>query len=118
MVRIWRVPIHLLDNQRLNGEHHELHVIFSAIIKAKHGIKGGWQHHPQTLRFIDHLGMLVDRHRQQVQEAANRGWPSGFNHPSPLWVPETIFIELESYTYSKEDHQNDMDLLLSRQNTP
>lgn len=109
MVRIWRVPVELLDRQHLLGEHVELHVIFNAIQKEENGIKAGWQHHPQTIRFKGHIGMLIDRHNQQIEEMENRG----YKHNSPLVVGKDI--SPESYTYSLEECMEDMEVLYSRQ---
>ena len=106
MVRIWRVPLHLLDRQHLLGEHHELHVIFNVITKD---LKG-FHNHPQTNRFKGHLGMLADRHKQQVDELHRRG----YNHNSPL--PDFAYYP-EPYSYSEEEYQKDFELLMSRQNT-
>ena len=104
MVRIWCLPLKLLDDKRLLGEHHELHVIFNVITK---NLKG-FSKHPQTLRFVDNLGMLVYRHNQQVTELKRRG----FNHKSPL--PETS--QIRPYTYTKDQFLNDLRILIRRQN--
>ena len=106
MVRVWCVPVRLLDRQHLLGEHAELHVMYNAIVKAKLGIQSGWQKHPQTLRFMDRLGMLVDRHRQQAKELLKRG----YRHNSPL--PETHV--LEPYKYSNSEMESDLKTLRER----
>lgn len=64
MVRIWCVPVSTLDRQHLLGEHAELHCIYSVIVNHKKG----YSKHPQTLRFKNCIGVLVDRHNQQVAE--------------------------------------------------
>lgn len=107
MVRIWRAPVAKLDRQHLLGEHVELHVILNALRKKLKGIKGGWQHHPQTLRFEHHLGMLYDRHNQQIKEMARRG----YNHNSPL---PNIPHKPEPYVYSNKEMKSDMDTLNER----
>ena len=107
MVKIWCVPISILDRQRLLGEHVELHIIFNALHKQLKGIKGGWQHHPETLRFKNHLGMLYDRHRQQVQEMQSRG----YNHKSPL--PELPHTP-EEYDYTRNELARDIRTLEER----
>lgn len=104
IVRIWRVPVSFLDRQHLLGEHAELHCIFNVITK---GLKG-FRNHPQVNRFRDHLGMLVDRHAQQVREMERRGW----NHKSPL--PQ-VDCQPEEYSYSDKDHQEDLALLKERE---
>ena len=107
MVRIWCVPIEKLDRQHLLGEHKELHTIFNVIVYNKKG----FSNHPQTNRFRgDNLGMLIDRHNQQVKELIRRG----YNHNSPL--PTFNYIP-EPYAYSEEAYKQDFDLLMSRQNT-
>lgn len=108
MVRVWCVPVQVLDRQHLLGEHVELHVIFNAITKLKQGFHAGWQKHPQTLRFIEHLGMLVDRHDQQVEEMRRRG----YRHKSPLDVPENL--DYEHYVYSASELLGDLAVLESR----
>lgn len=107
MVRIWRCPLYFLDINRLNGEHHELHVIVGAILRGK----GSWFNHPQTKRFHKHLGMLVDRHNQQIEEYKRRSYPSGFNHKSPI-----RFVDIfEPYIYSKKEMLEDLAILSERQ---
>jgi len=107
MVRIWRLPVWVLDRQHLLGEHNELHTIVSIILKGR----GGWYNHPQTNRFKRHLGLLIDRHRQQVEEMKKRG----YRHKSPL--PE-LSCEPERYllgvAYTKEEMLADLNLLIKR----
>jgi len=111
MVRIWCLPITTLDRQHLLGEHAELHAIFNAILKLRKGVKAGWQHHPQTLRFVNHLGMLVSRHREQVDEMAVRGYV----HKSPLVLNDALgladFDVSEPYVYSDLEMQADLNIL-------
>ena len=107
MVRIWRLPVWILDRQHLLGEHNELHTIVSVILRGG----GGWWNHPQTNRFKDHLGLLVDRHRQQVEEMKRRG----YNHQSPLpefkYKPERYVLGV---AYTKEEMLADLRLLIER----
>lgn len=114
MVRIWCVPVQHLDRQHLLGEHAELHVIFNAVIKLRKGIKAGWQRHPQTLRFVNHIGMLVSRHREQVREMRDRGYV----HRSPLVLNDALkfsnFDAFESYAYSDAEKQADLQILESK----
>lgn len=107
MVRIWNLPIELLDRQHLLGEHAELHLAFITLVKLEKGVKAGWQHHPQVLRFKDHLGRLVTRHRQQVREIERRG----YQHNSPL--PEFPY-EPEDYVYSYDKLITDLGVLARR----
>lgn len=76
-LRIWHpIPPNCLDRKRLMGEHVELHAIWSVITKNKRG----YRNHPETQRWIGHLGALADRHERLVAEMLLRG----YNHKSPL----------------------------------
>ena len=110
MVRVWNLPVELLDRQRLLGEHVELHVIWNALMKKARGVKAGFQNHPQTLRFEDEEGMLVDRHNQQIDEMRRRG----YNHQSPL-LPVLIPVP---FTYTESQYQEDLETLNSRLSAP
>lgn len=103
MVRIWRLPVSILDRQHLLGEHVELHVIVNAILRGK----GAWFNHPQTNRFKNHLWMLVDRHEEQVEEMKRRG----YKHNSPL---PKIVAKYEEYQYSYLELRRDFALLRER----
>jgi hypothetical protein len=99
----------LLNRQHLLGEHVELHVLVNTIINKRYGKTNiGWVNHPETRRYENHLGMLYDRHEQQVQEMIRRG----FKHKSPLLSADYI---PEDFTYSDEDYHEDIALLTSRQ---
>lgn len=77
-MRSWHpIPVTELDNPRLKGEHHELHVMWSVII---HGYKG-YSRHQETLRWKNHLPALVARHNQIEAEMKKRG----MNPHSPLY---------------------------------
>ena len=69
-MRIWFVPISELDDRHLLGEHLELHVMTSALIRGG----GGWYNHPATRFFKGRLGALYRRHEEQVAEMRRRGW--------------------------------------------
>lgn len=105
MVRIWCTPLYFLNRQRLLGEHHELHIILSAILRGK----GAWYNHPQTKRFYKHIGQLIDRHNQQVEEFKRRK----YKHHSPLY--NVNGIEAEAYVYSREEMLGDLAILSERQ---
>ncbi len=97
MVRIWNLPIELLDRQHLLGEHVELHITYNAILRNG----GAWFNHPQVKRFHNHLGQLVDRHNQQVAEFLIRG----YKHNSPLpegCESEPYVVELGSESYNED----------------
>ena len=102
MVRIWCLPVKLLNRQHLLGEHHELHCIYNVITK---NLKG-FANHPQTNRFRHRLGMLVDQHLQQVVEMQRRG----YNHRSPL----DGGVEPEFYVYSDVEFIHDLLRIMSR----
>jgi hypothetical protein len=102
-VKIWALPVGELDTQRLLGEHAELHVLYAVITR---GYKA-WSKHPETARFREHLGQVVARHREQVEEFAVRG----IAHRSPLADPPPE----EPYTYSAEAEARDRALLRDRQ---
>lgn len=106
MVRIWRVPCSELDRQHLLGEHAELHCIHGALAKSKRGEKGGYQRHPQTLRFKGHEGQLFARHCEQVYEMKQRG----YNHRSPLEASALW----EPYSYSLDEWTADAAVLEAR----
>lgn len=99
----------MLNRQHLLGEHVELHVLVNIIINKKKGRSNiGWLNHPETKRYENHLGMLYDRHEQQIKEMTKRG----YKHKSPLIPAEYI---TEKFTYSDEDAQQDITILASRQ---
>lgn len=75
-MRIWDIDPGFLNDKSLLGEHRELHGMVSIIVNNKKG----YSRHPETLRWIDHLGGLVVRHDLLVAEMTLRG----FNHKSPL----------------------------------
>ncbi len=102
-MKIWALPVGELDTQRLLGEHAELHVLYAVITRGYRA----WSRHPETARFREHLGQLVARHREQVEEFAVRG----IRHQSPLLDPP----EEEAYTYSAELEGRDRALLRERQ---
>lgn len=108
MVRAWNLPVELLDRQRLLGQHVESHVMFNALKKHFNGIKGGYQNHPQTRRFINNIGQLIDIHDKCAEEMLSRG----YNHKSPL---ETEDIKKEEFVYTEEEYLLDLKDLKERQ---
>jgi hypothetical protein len=60
----------------LLGEHRELHAIWSVLTEDK----AGYRSHPETLRWVDRLAALYERHGALVEEMRARG----YNHSSPL----------------------------------
>lgn len=110
MVRIWCVPVKLLDRQHLLGEHVELHIIWNAILKERAGIKAGWQKHPETKKFRCRLYQLFDRHNQQVFEMKRRG----YQHNSPLNTENAGNVDFGFYEYSEEEYDRDLAVLQKR----
>ena len=85
-MRIWDLPVAILCNNHLLGEHHELHTIWSVI---NEGQERGWSRHPETKRWKGKLSALFGRHEEEVFEMSRRG----FNHLSPLIPPIPDCIE-------------------------
>jgi len=125
VVRIWCVPIELLDRQHLLGEHNELLVILNSIIRDRqlktkfvnfmkflesYKIHVGWINHPQTCRFKNCVGQLIDRHNQQAREMQKRG----YKHNTPL---TNIGYLAEPYSFSESEYKKDFMLLMSRQHS-
>jgi hypothetical protein len=109
MVRAWNLPPCLLDRQRLLGQHLESHIMFNAEYRRQRGIKAGWQSHPQTRRFRDHIGKLIHIHRLVVEEMLRRG----YRHNSPLPFERTV--REEPFTYSWDEFLADLVDLQIRQ---
>lgn len=76
-MRIWDLPVQILCDQHLLGEHRELHAIWTYLTTDK---GGSYRKHPETLRWVSHLPALIERHNQEVIEIHRRG----FEHHSPL----------------------------------
>jgi len=77
-MRIWDIyPKHLCRNHLL-AEHRELHGLWN--ILTKHGGKGGYSRHPETLRWVGRQKALYSRHQELVGEFERRG----YNHYTPL----------------------------------
>lgn len=102
MVRIWNLPVRLLDRQHLLGEHVETHIVVNAILRGG----GAWYNHPTTNRFKGNLGKLVYRHNQQIRDMKRRG----YNHMSPL----PIDIKPVKYSYSRSEYNKDYGVLKER----
>lgn len=101
-MKIWALPVTELDDRRLLGEHAELHTVYATITRGYRA----WSKHPETIRFMDRVGELVYRHREQVEEMHARG----FAHHSPLADPPPE----APYRYATELERRDRRLLRSR----
>jgi hypothetical protein len=77
-MRIWDIHPRYLCRKHLLAEHRELHGLWS--ILTKHGGKGGYSRHPETLRWVGKLKALYLRHELLVKEFQRRGYV----HHSPL----------------------------------
>ncbi len=84
MVRVWHVKPEYLDNQRLLGEHLEIHVIIGAITKRHQNKKGGYVNHPETKKYENKVRFLLKRHQALIHEMKKRGWNTGKIHKTPL----------------------------------
>lgn len=60
------------------AEHRELHGLWN--ILTKHGGRGGYSRHPETLRWVGKLKALYLRHELLVREFERRG----YKHHTPL----------------------------------
>jgi uncharacterized protein (TIGR02328 family) len=89
-MRIWDVPPDILCRKHLLGEHRELHALWSILSKGKKG----YQHHPETKRWINKLPALYKRHELLVSEMQKRG----YHHGSPLDVSH-VTGSSEQYEY-------------------
>lgn len=69
-MRIWDVHPGYLNRQSLLGEHRELHGMLSIITQGKKG----YSRHPETLRWVDHLWALKQRHQLLAAEMQLRGY--------------------------------------------
>lgn len=77
-MRVWDIHPKHLCRQHLLGEHRELHGLWN--ILTKHGGKGGYSQHPETLRWVGKTKALYARHEALVKEMERRG----YKHLSPL----------------------------------
>lgn len=80
-MRVWNEiePKNLCKNHLL-AEHREILCIFSVIINNKKG----YSKHPEVTRYRDHLGSLIVRHGNLVNEAKRRGY--NFKHLPGIWL--------------------------------
>jgi hypothetical protein len=77
-MRVWDIHPKHLCRKHLLAEHRELHGLWNILTKYKG--KGGYSHHPETLRWIGKTRALYDRHEALVEEFDKRG----YNHQTPL----------------------------------
>lgn len=77
-MRIWDIHPKHLCRKHLLAEHRELHGLWN--ILTKHGGKGRYSRHPETLRWVGKNRALYNRHEELVTEFVKRN----FNHKSFL----------------------------------
>lgn len=77
-MRVWDIHPKHLCHKHLLAEHRELHGLWN--ILTKHGGKGGYSRHPETLRWVSKTKALYNRHEELVKEFVHRG----YNHATPL----------------------------------
>ena len=71
-MRIWDIDPKYLCRKHLIAEHRELHGLWN--ILTKHGGKGGYSRHPETLRWVGKLRALYNRHEALLKEMKKRGY--------------------------------------------
>ena len=77
-MRVWDIHPKCLCRKHLLAEHRELHGLWN--ILTKHGGKGGYSRHPETLRWVEKTRALYNRHEALVKEFKKRG----YKHHTPL----------------------------------
>lgn len=77
-MRVWDIHPKYLCRKHLLAEHRELHGLWN--ILTKHNGKGGYAHHPETLRWVGKTKALYNRHEALCKEFISRG----YKHYSPL----------------------------------
>lgn len=94
-MRVWDVDPKVLCRQHLLGEHRELHGLWN--ILTKHGGKGGYSAHPETLRWVGREAALFKRHEALVAEMERRGYQHASDLDATLAVgaaDQRVFIDL------------------------
>lgn len=77
-MRVWDIHPKHLCRKHLLAEHRELHGLWN--ILTKHGTKGGYSRHPETLRWVGKTRALFNRHEGLVEEFSR----CGYSHHTPL----------------------------------
>ena len=77
-MRVWDIHPKCLCRKHLLAEHRELHGLWN--ILTKHGGKGGYSRHPETLRWVGKTRALYNRHEALIKEFEKRG----YKHHTPL----------------------------------
>jgi len=71
-MRVWDIHPKHLCRKHLLAEHRELHGLWN--ILTIHKGKGGYSHHPETLRWVGKRKALYERHEKLVKEFFRRGY--------------------------------------------
>ncbi len=77
-MRVWDINPKYLCHKHLVAEHRELHGLWN--ILTKHGGRGGYSKHPETLRWVGKTKALYLRHEDLIKEFTKRG----YRHYTPL----------------------------------
>jgi len=77
-MRVWDIHPKHLCHKHLLAEHRELHGLWN--ILTKHKGRGGYAHHPETLRWVGKQKALFLRHELLIKEFTRRG----YHHYTPL----------------------------------
>lgn len=77
-MRVWDIHPKHLCRKHLLAEHRELHGLWN--ILTKHGGRGGYSHHPETVRWVGKQKALYLRHEVIIREFEERG----YQHHTPL----------------------------------
>lgn len=73
-MRSWYpIPPESIDNIGLIREKNEIRCMSTVIWKIKNNIKGGYQHHPEVIRWLNHTPSLLMRYNSVVEEMKHRG---------------------------------------------
>lgn len=81
-MRVWDVPVEMLCDKHLLGQHLEIHTMHSVIVNNKRG----YANHPETVRWRNNTEELRLVHDQTVQEMLRRG----MKHKSPIDGPRAL----------------------------
>jgi hypothetical protein len=77
-MRVWDIHPKHLCRKHLLAEHRELHGLWN--ILTIHKGKGGYSHHPETLRWVGKQKALYLKHQKLAKEFSRRG----YSHHTPL----------------------------------
>lgn len=89
-MRIWDIPPKYLCRQHFLAEHRELHGLWNILVKYKG--RGGYSHHPETLRWVGKQKALYLRHEALVKDFSRRG----YQHHTPLDKRSAVGLATQS----------------------